>query len=62
MLNIACMSYSEKLLDIAKSIPFERDLISGTSNVDGLEARAKVFWDLAVKIVRYMEERNNEGI
>lgn len=49
MLNIACLSYSEKLSAIIKSIPFEK-------NTDGLDARAKEFWELGVKIAGYMED------
>jgi hypothetical protein len=56
LLDIACMSYSSKLSEIAKSIPFEEPLVSGSANVDGLARRAKKFWELSVKIAGYMEE------
>jgi len=50
LLYAACMSYGDKLSDIAKSIPNEIETISNLSD------RAKDSWNLARKITAHMEE------
>ena len=48
LLYAACMSYGDKLSEIIKSIPNEE--------TDRLSDRAKDSWNLARKIIEYMEE------
>ena len=48
LIYAACMSYGDKLSEIAKSIPNEE--------TDKLSDRAKDSWNLARKITEYMEE------
>lgn len=47
LLYAACMSYGDKLSEIIKSIPNEE--------TDRLSDRAKESWNLARKIIEYME-------
>lgn len=47
----ACMSYGDKLSEMAKSIPNEGEPI-----LDGLSERASDCWSLARKITEYMEK------
>lgn len=51
LLYAACMSYSDKLSGIIKSIPNEEENI-----VNRLSDRAKDSWNLARKIMGYVEE------
>ena len=55
LLYAACMSYGDKLLEIVKSIPNELVAINGIGQIHGLSDRAKDSWNLAVKIMEYME-------
>lgn len=50
LLYAACMSYGDKLSQILKSIPNEREIV-----LDKLSDRAKESWNLARKITEYME-------
>ena len=47
----ACMSYGDRLSNILKSIPNEKENI-----IDGLSDSAKESWNLARKITEYMSE------
>lgn len=50
LLYAACMSYGDKLSEVLKSIPNEREIV-----LDRLSDRAKESWNLARKITEYME-------
>ena len=47
----ACMSYGDRLSEILKSIPNEKESV-----MDGLSGSAKESWNLAQKITEYMVE------
>ncbi len=51
LIYAACMSYGDKLAEIKKSIPNEKEII-----LDELTDRAKESWNLAKKIAEYMEK------
>ena len=51
LLYAACMSYGDRLSNILKSIPNEKESI-----IDGLSDSAKESWNLAKKLTEYMEE------
>ena len=56
LLYAACMSYGDKLSSIAKEIPNELAAINGIGQIHGLVDRSKDSWNLAIKIVGYMED------
>lgn len=51
LIYAACISYGDKLAEIKKSIPNEKEII-----LDELTDRAKESWNLAKKIAEYMEK------
>lgn len=50
LLYAACMSYGNKLSEMARNIPNEVEI------VNGLFGKAEESWKLATKITKYMEE------
>lgn len=58
ILYAACMNYGNQLSEMVKSIPNEEKII-----VDGLATKAKLSWQLAIKITQFIKyERESPEI